>query len=243
MSSIPNDFDSAKLKDRKWKGEDITMNKDIAKSPLNTPRRCTDILCCILFTTFLVGMLVSAIYGYLAGDPWKLIAPIDGDKRVCGFDSGVEGYYKLYIDNIVDAIDNIDDVFTYGVCVKECPDSADSTIDCVPTDLNKDCQPKDGEAYGTHDVLNYCYPVYDTLPQAAKDNWDAMNTKIGDNSVGTGMFGELSEAKWVILLSALIALICTLIYIKFMDWCAFWLSWISVMLVLASFIGAGIGAM
>ena len=57
------------------------------------------------------------------------------------------------------------------------------------------------------------------------------------------MFAELNEAKWVILLSCLIALICTLVYIKFMDWCAFWLAWISIFLVLGAFIGAGIGVM
>ena len=243
MSSIPDDFDSSKLKDRKWKGEDITMNKDIARSPTNKPRRCTDVLCCILFTAFVTGMLVSAIYGYAAGEPWKLIAPIDGDNRVCGYDEAVKDYPKLYIDNIIQAINDIDDAFAYGVCVKECPSSADSTIECVDVAKVGNCQPEEGEGYGTNEIFSYCYPIYDTLPQEAKDNWDTVREQFSSNEYGSGIFAELSEAKWVLLLSTLIALICTLIYIKFMDWCAFWLSWISVLLVLASFIGAGIGAM
>ena len=243
MSSIPDDFDSSKLKDRKWKGEDITMNKDIARSPTNKPRRCTDILCCILFTAFVTGMLVSAIYGYAAGEPWKLIAPIDGENRVCGYDDAVKDYPKLYIDNIVQAIGDIDDAFSYGVCVKECPSSADDTIKCVNTAKVGDCQPAEGEGYGTTEILSYCYPEYDTLPQAAKDEWDSVQDQFSANEYGSGIFAELSETKWVILLSCAIALVCTLVYIKFMDWCAFWLSWLSVLLVLASFIGAGIGAM
>jgi len=139
MSSIPQDFDSAKLKDRKWKGEDITMNKDIARSPTNKPRKCTDMLCCIIFSVFLLGMLISAIYGYAEGNPGKLIAPINGDSLICGYSPGQEDYPKLYIDNIVDAIEDTSKVFTYGVCVKECPDNADSVIDCVPTTKNTAC--------------------------------------------------------------------------------------------------------
>ena len=51
---------------------------------------------------------------------------------------------------------------------------------------------------------------------------------------------NLLEARWVLLSAAGIALLCTLIYIKFMDWCAFWLSWFSVFLIFAAFVGSGI---
>jgi len=51
---------------------------------------------------------------------------------------------------------------------------------------------------------------------------------------------DLYEIRWVLAIAAGIAVVVTLIYIKFMDWCAFWLSWFSVFLVLASLIGAGV---
>ena len=34
-----------------------------------------------------------------------------------------------------------------------------------------------------------------------------------------------------------------MIYIKFMDWCAFWLSWLSVILIFASLCGSGVYAL
>lgn len=41
------------------------------------------------------------------------------------------------------------------------------------------------------------------------------------------------------LIACGLALLTTLLYIKFMDWCAFWLSWISIFLVLGALVGTG----
>ena len=49
----------------------------------------------------------------------------------------------------------------------------------------------------------------------------------------------LYESKWAILLSALICLIITFCYVKFMDWCAVYLAWFSVILVQASLLAVG----
>ena len=92
MSSVPSDFDRSKLKDRKWKGEEIEVNKDIARTPTEKSRRCTDILCCLIFLAFNVGMLTATIYGYVNGSPGKLLAPIDGDRNICGYSAGYEDY-------------------------------------------------------------------------------------------------------------------------------------------------------
>ena len=241
MSSVPNDFDRSQLKDRKWKGDGIHMNKEIAKSPTEEKRRCTDLLCCFVFVAFLVGMGISTIWGYANGNPGKLIAPIDGDGMICGYSEGYGDYEKLYIDGIVAASNDPSNIFTWGVCVKSCPGSATDTIECVPTTKNSNtaCTIPSGNGYGTHEILNYCYADYDTLPQAAKDNWDNVKS-FGSDSYMTGAFAEVMEARWVLLLSAVICLVVTLIYIKFMDWCAFWLSWISIFLVLGAMIASGI---
>lgn len=87
-------------------------------------------------------------------------------------------------------------------------------------------------------MLNYCRPIYDTLPPQAQANYDSIQAEAGDGVFG-GAFAELLESRWVILIAAGIAIIVTMIYIKFMDWCAFWLSWVSVFLVLFTFVGSG----
>lgn len=142
------------------------MNKDIARTPTEKSRRCTDMLCCIIFAAFLVGMIWATIYGYVNGNPGKLIAPIDGDKMICGYSPGYEDYPKLYIGDIVEAAGDSGNVFQYGVCVTDCPETADDSVDCIPTDLVTTCT-SPGEGYGTTEILNYCRPIYDTLPPAA----------------------------------------------------------------------------
>jgi len=66
-----------------------------------------------------------------------VVAPIDGDARFCGHSEGVEGYGHLWIADISSAVDNIaygSSIFNYGVCVKECPNSGDESIECVDTE-------------------------------------------------------------------------------------------------------------
>ena len=120
-----------------------------------------------LFLAFLVGMLAAAIYGYVNGDPYKLIAPIDGAGNICGFDPGYVEYPKLYIANIIKAAENPHEVFNWGVCVKECPESNTDDVECMttPPNLVTVCNPGQALQYGTKDIVNYCYPVYDSLPQ------------------------------------------------------------------------------
>jgi len=239
MSSIPSDFSVSQLKDRNYKGENITVNPAIAKKPTDKDRRCTDILCCLVFFAFIVGMFWATIYGYVKGNPGKLIAPIDGDENICGYTPGYEDYPMLYVDDIVDASLNPTSVFSYSVCVKNCPDSADDPIECVTTTGMPSCQPEPGQEYATTEFFNYCVPVYDSLPQDAKDNWQNMQDALGKTSYG-GAFANLLEARWALLIGAGLCLIYTLIYIKFMDWCAYWLSWLSVILIFATLVGSGI---
>lgn len=45
-------------------------------------RGCTDICMCFTFTLFFMGMFATAIYGYIYGDPTKLITPFDSDCKL-----------------------------------------------------------------------------------------------------------------------------------------------------------------
>ena len=164
MTSLPADFSRSQLKDRNWKGENIQINPAIARKPTEKSRRCTDVLCCLVFLAFIVGMFYFTIYGYINGNPGKLIAPIDGEDNICGYDPGYEDYPYLYIDDISTAANNPTKVFSYGVCVKKCPEQSDDAIDCVTTEIESACTPDPGMEYATTEWFNYCVPVYDSLP-------------------------------------------------------------------------------
>jgi len=133
MTSLPEDFTTAQFRDRKWRGENVAFCPDIAKEPNSRNRRCTDVVWCFIFLTFIAGMIWATIYGYSNGSPGKLVAPIDGDRKICGYTPGYEDYTMLYVDNLVNASDDPTHVFDYAVCVKACPVLASDTISCMPT--------------------------------------------------------------------------------------------------------------
>lgn len=44
-------------------------------------RSCTDIICCLLFIAFIIGMGGAAAYGYINGDPTLLLTTWDYDGK------------------------------------------------------------------------------------------------------------------------------------------------------------------
>ena len=94
-------------------------------------------------------MGVATVYGYINGSPGKLIAPIDANEKICGYSDGYEDYPVLYIDDIVDAVENPLFIFDYGVCIKECPSEPSDPIECKTTTTVKDCTPPTDQQYST----------------------------------------------------------------------------------------------
>ena len=125
------------------------------------------------------------------------------------------------------------------MCVKDCPLKSTDAIDCHTTSKTVACTPDPGQEYYTTEFANYCVPVYDSLPAAAKENWSTMKDAVTGTTYG-GAFADLYEARWILLIAAGLSLVTTMIYIKFMDWCAYWLSWFSVLLVFAALVGSGV---
>lgn len=241
MSAVPAGFDYTQLsgKDKGYLKE-IKFDKSIAQSPVEKPRKCTDMLCCLIFGCAFIGMFVASIYGYMVGQPWKLIAPIDADGRICGYynENGVDmtEYKHLYFGDIHNALSPLGlstiSMFDYGVCVKECPKEATEAVECIVTKEVQDCNgvPKPEDSYATYDVLSYCIPDYDTLPESLKAQYSVLTDSVSDTSLG-GLLTEVMTAKGVIFISLIVCLLVTFLYIFLMHYCAFWLSWISVGLI------------
>lgn len=124
--------DSSKLKDREYKGEDFDVPQDLANGP-RVDRKCTNVLCYIIFVVFNLSCLSFAIYGYINGDVGKLLAPVDSSGNICGYTSGFENYPYGYIWNIADAANNPVDFSDYMVCVEECPATSTSDLECINT--------------------------------------------------------------------------------------------------------------
>jgi len=59
-------------------------------------RSCTDVLMCLIFFVFFLGMFATAGYGYSQGNPMRLITPFDSAGNQCGSNGKLESYEYLY---------------------------------------------------------------------------------------------------------------------------------------------------
>lgn len=73
-------------------------------------------------------MFGFAIYGYINGEISTLLAPVDGDGRLCGVTTDVKDYPNLWIADITTAANNPTRMFNYGVCVKICPTGTNQIV-------------------------------------------------------------------------------------------------------------------
>ena len=125
--------------------------------------------------------------------------------------------------------------------MKACPETADDPIECKTTPTVTSCTLPEDDRYGSKYVFEYCFPIYDTLSPTVKDSWTTLSDKFKDSKSGKGLM-DIYDARWVILGGTVLAVLITFGYIKFMDWCAYWLAWISVVLLEAFFVLCGVGA-
>jgi len=55
MTSVDPKFSTKQFSDRTYKAKDFNINPELSKGPMKE-RKCTDLLCLIVFLAFLVGM-------------------------------------------------------------------------------------------------------------------------------------------------------------------------------------------
>ena len=115
------------LADPTYTADDYEIDEAIKAGPLHN-RKCTDILCLLIFIVALIGGGYVAVYSYENGNPERIMRPMDADGNFCGKTPGYEDYPYLYYTNIESTF-----WLPYGVCVSRCPASPSDPIDCVPT--------------------------------------------------------------------------------------------------------------
>lgn len=160
-------------------------------------RSCTDVVCCIIFCAYMIGMVVVAAIGFYEGQPKRLLYPTDSDGKVCGIDV-LDKQYLYFFDltkcltkGASDPLEYVKKGFscpTPQVCVSECPKKTSSylTLDkkdmvCTRTakmDLSKQELVKDGSCapylIKSKPMLRRCIPdemakIFDKLGMHSKD--------------------------------------------------------------------------
>lgn len=103
-------------------GEAFTYDPNF-KGPIKN-RSCTDVLCLIVFLSFIVGWLVVAGFAYREGKPELLLYPTDSEGNVCGVGEFKERPYLFFFDltQCLKTSVVIKGCQTPQVCVEKCPD-------------------------------------------------------------------------------------------------------------------------
>ncbi|XP_057289899.1 choline transporter-like protein 4 isoform X1 [Hydractinia symbiolongicarpus] len=90
-------------------------------------RSCTDIICCVLFLLYFIGMLAVGILAYSTGDPTKLLYPTDSHGDTCGEGKHADRKNLFYFDLLECIPKSISEIYsltackTHQICVKNCP--------------------------------------------------------------------------------------------------------------------------
>jgi hypothetical protein len=82
--------------------------------PKHVQRRCTDVMCFLLFVIVWIAAFVVGFYGYTKGDPRRVTNGYDFQGNACGVESNAP-YPFVYFP--------IPGLVHYSVCVEACPES------------------------------------------------------------------------------------------------------------------------
>ena len=121
--------------------EELEKDKEKFRNGPISNRSITDCICCLIFIVAIVGFCAASAYGWINGDPRKLLIGWDSDGNGCGYSDKTKDYEHLYwaqppdVEKLKSAITtmNLDEamgILSTGTCVKECPTTT-SQIECV----------------------------------------------------------------------------------------------------------------
>ncbi len=106
--------------------ENLNNDKEESQLPHERKRRCTDIICLIIFILFCLVEAIIFIIGFSQGNIQRLIFPRDSHSRLCGYDYPVHEKPNLIYFDLMECAQLKPSVIWEGcstkqICVKECP--------------------------------------------------------------------------------------------------------------------------
>ena len=204
---------------------------------MNFNRGCTDFLCAVLFLAFLSVMFASAFYGLIKGEPRTMVAPYDHSEMTCGIDDDVKDYGKLYLARLAPTEYDQENIhhptrvmrrifFEDAVCVKKCPMTKDDTLE---GNMNDEYSAElimeaNDNIIATHSVMDICWPNFDEMDEADKENWTLVINGLERNVVFMQLM-NMYTAWSAIVFSMIMALILSIAYIYFLSIFAEYVAW------------------
>ena len=237
------------------KGKQHAKSKEY--DPSNGPvekRHCTDLLCCIIFSTFLMGLLGITIWGLKTGNPELIGRGYDADGNICGYSEGYENYPLLYL------AQPFKDTLNKSLCVSECPATPEgghfpNPIKCKRNSYYPTCVVADAiSSYVIQTIIQSPLPGtiygYDTTPWVGRYCMPKANFSI--YSIFPSMVYQIQaqnpleqwvsdiRTTWPVILGMCgLALLFTFALIMLLRYCSGFFTWFAIFGMIAMFIVLG----
>lgn len=194
----------------------ISKNAGIYPTP---NRKCTDIICALLFIVFTGCSIAAAFYGFSNGDLTNIVPPYDSSGNKCNANA-TAGYKYLYFNNT-----NPTKWVDVTACVKSCPKLANDTIDCYTNQQVTNCsnlRVKASYSFGNR----FCWPKNSTMEKVTREKFSTLGKQEA--------YGDIIDSWQVFLISAGIAFLISLVYLFILEKCAL----VIITMVIVFFLGA-----
>ena len=204
-------------------------HKELRDGPLRD-RSCTDILCCLFFFAFLGAMCSLGYYGYLHGDPYAVIYPYDSAGNQCGRpDTPTSSYPYIYFIT----------PFAKGstkwkACIKDCPKSSLSTVECYTTKWVTGCE---FTVNGTHYDPIASTPMFSRLCMPTAYN-EGFSTFIGNEDMMSAG-SDIIRTRYIILAVLGVSLVVSILYLLMLRYLVGLLVWIVLLAMIVMISGFG----
>lgn len=223
------DDDKYTQKDKDEAADPKNKSDEVQKNGPLVDRSCTDVLCCLLFFVFFLGLFATAAYGYKNGDPYRLLTPFDASGNQCGIGNFTEFPYLWWPDLPGSSFD-IDKT----ACVTGCPTAKDETVVCRANRQVTTCP--DTADYVTKLYLDrFCLPN----PEEYKEYAQKIIQSVTGEKVAKYV-GDIAKAWQVILGLGIGSAVLALIYLFLLRWVAKPLLYISFLLIFALLLVLGV---
>jgi hypothetical protein len=231
VESTPADPNAEKLE---------PLNEELANGPL-AQRKCTDVLCCLLFVVFMGGMIGIAGYAISKGNPNLIGRGYDSDGKMCGVDAGYEDYPYLYFPIPFPGY------LTTTVCLKTCPTSltasALTSLDCHKTGkYNAPCAKTSSTMIFTSGgSFTGQFYIYETtayverlcIPTKAVTQASTATSALFSSDLLEQWVSDIRTTWPVIAASIGIAFVIGFIYMIFLRYCSGVLTWLAIIAFIA----------
>jgi hypothetical protein len=198
--------------------------EDLRDGPVQR-RRCTDLFWLLIFTCFLAAVIGVGVVGFSKGNPALLMYPYDTSGNQCGRPGEVTYAYP-YLYYPYPGLNN-----DLRVCVKACPDSLDSQLQCYPTQHVPECP----QAYPTNSFLmRFCIPN-----KHSQDAYDTVSGLVKDANLYQWA-SDILYCRSAIITVLGISIAISVLYMVLLRYCAGCLLWLTVFAVTALLTGFGV---